>query len=172
METRDPAKIEVVEVFSYTCIHCYHLEHTLETWLQTLPNDVDFHRLPMVTQRMRPFAQAFFTAETLGVLERLHMPIFAAIHDHGIDMSRPQYIRRLFVREAEVNEEDFDRTFDSFGVQGRVNQADGQVRTYRVMATPTLVINGRYVVEASKSGPEAMFLIANYLIEQERSRER
>ena len=172
VETRDPDKIEVVEVFSYGCIHCYRLEPALEAWRGALPDDVDFHRLPLVTQRLRPFAQAFFTAETLGVLERVHLGIFTAIHDHGIDMSRPQYLRRLFVREAEVTEDDFNRVFDSFGVQGRVNQAEGQGRMYRIMATPTLVVNGRYLVEVPRGGPEAMFLVANYLIEQERSAAR
>jgi thiol:disulfide interchange protein DsbA len=34
-ETAD--KIEVVEVFMYTCPHCYHLEPTLAQWRQTLP---------------------------------------------------------------------------------------------------------------------------------------
>ena len=169
VETRDPSKIEVVEVFSYGCIHCFRLEPALEAWRGALPDDVDFHRLPLVTQRLRPFAQAFFTAETLGVTERTHLPIFVAIHDHGIDMSRPQYMRRLFVREAEVAEDDFNRVFDSFGVQSRVNQADGQGRAYRIMATPTLVVNGRYLVEVPRAGPEAMFLVANYLIEQERA---
>ena len=172
VETRDPAKIEVVEVFSYGCIHCYRLEPALDAWRQALPDDVDFHRLPLVTQRLRPFARAFFAAETLGVLERVHVPIFEAIHDHGIDMSRPQYLRRLFVREADVAEDDFNSVFDSFGVQGRVNQAEGQGRMYRIMATPTLVVNGRYVVEVPRGGPEAMFLVANYLIEQERTAAR
>ena len=172
VETRDPAKIEVVEVFSYSCIHCYRLEPALEAWRRALPDDVDFHRMPLVMPRSRPFAQAFFAAEALGVLERVHQPLFEAIHEHGIDMSRPQYLRRLFVREAEVNEEDFDKVFDSFGVEARVKQADGQGRTYRITATPTLVVNGRYIVEVPKSGPEAMFLIANYLIEQERAGER
>ena len=169
VETRDPAKIEVVEVFSYACIHCYNLEPALEAWQQTLDDDVDFHRLHLVTQRLRPFAQAFFAAEALDVLERVHMPIFVAIHEHGIDMSQPQYIRRLFQREAGVSEEDFSSVFDSFGIRSRVNQADGQARAYRIMSTPTLVVNGRYVVGVPKGGPAAMFLIANALIEQERT---
>ena len=169
VETRDPAKIEVVEVFSYACIHCYTLEPVLEAWQRTLADDVDFHRLPLVSQRLRPFAHAFFAAKALDVLEQVHLPIFVAIHEHGIDMTRPQYIRRLFEREAGVSEEDFSNVFDSFGVHSRVNQADGQARTYRIMATPTLVINGRYVVEVPPGGGTAMLLIADYLIEKERA---
>ena len=169
VETRDAEKVEVVEVFSYACIHCYRLEPVLEAWRETLPDDVDFRRLPLVTQRLLPFARAFYTAEALGVLERVHMPIFTAIHEHGIDMSRPEYIRRLFLREAAVADEAFTDMFKSFGVESRVRQADGQARMYRIMATPTLVVNGRYIVEAAEAGGvEAMFLVVNQLIGQER----
>ena len=170
VETRDPSKIEVVEVFSYACVHCYRLEPVLSRWLQSVPDDVDFHRLPLVTQRLVPFAQAFFAARTLGVVERIHMPMFAAIHEYGMDMSRREYVRRLFVRDAEVDDAEFLRVIDSFGVQSRVRQADAQGRMYRIRATPSIVVNGRYVTEAGQTGSnEAMFLVVNALIASERA---
>lgn len=173
VETRDPDKIEVVEIFSYACIHCYRLEPLLEAWQRTQPDDVDFYRLHLVTRRLQAFAQTFFAAEALGVLERVHQPLFAAIHDYGIDVSRPQYARRLFLREADVDEERFQKAFDSFGVQGRVRQADALARAYKVMATPTLVVNGRYVTETAMAGsPQAMFLVANHLVAKEREARR
>lgn len=169
VETGDASKVEVVEVFSYGCIHCYRLEPFLEVWKQSLPEDVAFRRLPLVTARVLPLAQAYFTAETLGVVESVHLPLFQAIHDSGIDMTQPQYIRRLFEREAQVTREDFQRVFDSFGIRSRVSQADAKGRAYRVMATPTLVVNGRYVAEVSAAGSmESMFRVVDYLIEKER----
>ena len=169
VETRDPSKIEVVEVFSYGCIHCYNLEPMVASWLQTIPDDVDFHRLPLVTQRLLPLAQAFFAAETMGVLERVHMPMFAAIHEYGIDMSRREYVRRLFVRDAGVDEDEFERVYDSFGVQSRVRQAGARGRMYRIMATPSVVVNGRYVTESGRAGLQGMFAVVNHLIELERA---
>ena len=169
VETRDPSKIEVVEVFSYACIHCYNLEPIVAAWQQTIPDDVDFHRLPLVTQRLLPLAQAFFAAETMGVLDRIHMPMFAAIHEFGIDMSRREYVRRLFVRDAGVDEEEFVRVYDSFGVQSRVRQADARGRMYRIMATPSVVVNGRYVTESGRAGLQGMFAVVNHLVELERA---
>ena len=169
VETRNPSKIEVVEVFSYACIHCYRLEPLLTSWRQTVADDVDFRRLPLVTQRLVPYARAFFTAEAMGVLERIHMPIFAAIHEYRIDMSRPDYVRRLFVRDAEVDEDEFLRVYDSFGVQSRVRQADAQGRMYRIQATPSIVVNGRYLTESGRAGMEGMFLVVNHLIDMERA---
>ena len=169
VETRDPSKIEVVEVFSYACIHCYNLEPIVAAWHQTVPDDVDFHRLPLVTQRLLPLAQAFFAAETMGVLDRIHMPMFAAIHEYGVDMSRREYVRRLFVRDAGVDEEEFMRVYDSFGVQSRVRQADAKGRMYRIMATPSVVVNGRYVTESGRVGMQGMFAVVNHLIDLERA---
>ena len=169
VETRDPSKIEVVEVFSYACIHCYNLEPMVAAWQQAVPEDVDFHRLPLVTQRLLPLAQAFYAAETMDVLDRVHMPMFAAIHEYGIDMSRREYVRRLFVRDAGVDEEEFLRVFDSFGVQSRVRQADARGRMYRIQATPSIVVNGRYVTESGRVGMQGMFLVVNHLIERERA---
>lgn len=169
VETRDPNKIEVVEVFSYACIHCYTLEPMVAAWQQTAPDDVDFYRVPLVSQRLVPLAQAFYAAETMGVLDRVHMPMFAAIHEYGIDMSRREYVRRLFVRDAGVDEDEFTRIFDSFGVQSRVRQAAAQARLYRILATPSIVVNGRYVTESGRVGLQGMFLVVNHLIERERA---
>src|SRR6478609_3126004 len=41
-----PGRIEVVEVFGYTCPHCAHLEPILQPWKAKLPRDVDFVALP------------------------------------------------------------------------------------------------------------------------------
>jgi len=158
-----------VEVFSYACIHCYRLEPLIEAWRQAQAEDVDFHRLHLVTRRLQPFAQIYFTAVALDVLDGVHGPLFAAVHDYGIDVSRPQYAQRLFVKEAGVDEERFRETFESFGVNSRVRQADALARAYRVQATPTLVINGRYLTETAMAGsPQAMFLVANHLVAKER----
>ena len=170
VDTRNPAKLEVVEVFSYLCPHCYSLQPVLERWRQTLPADVDFRRLPLVTRRLEPFALAYFTAEALGVTERIHKPMFEAIHQHGIDMSRPAVVRRLFVREGGVADESFQETIESFGIRSRVRQAEAEAHLFRIAATPTLVVNGRYLAEVPMAGsPEAMFLIVNYLLELERA---
>ena len=170
VETRNPDRIEVVEVFSYGCIHCYNLEPLVSAWRQTIADDVDFRQLPLVTQRLVPLAQAFYTAETMDVLDRIHMPMFRAIHELGLDMTRPEYVRRLFVRDAGVDEEEFQRVHDSFGVLSRVRQADAQGRLYRIRATPSIVVNGRYVTESGAVGMEGMFVVVNHLIDLERAR--
>jgi len=169
VETRDPSKIEVVEVFSYNCPHCYHLEALLTGWLAVQPDDVDFYRLPLATRNLQTLAQGFYTAQAMDVLPQVHLRIFESIHEYGIDMSRPQYLRRLFQDAADVDEEEFMRTFESFGVQTRVRQADNRSRMYRIKGTPAMIVNGRYLSEAAVAGSvEGMLLVVNELIAKER----
>ena len=173
VETRDADKIEVVEVFSYGCIHCYQLESMLNAWINAQADDVDFYRVPMATRNMQTLAQAFYTAKAMDVLPDVHLPMFENIHEYGIDMSRPQLIRRAFM-EAGVDEEEFARVFDSFAVNTRVRQADAQTRLYRVQGTPSMIVDGRYLVDTVAAGSAVdMLLVVNQLIAEERAaRER
>ena len=170
VETRNPHKIEVVEVFSYGCIHCYQLEPILNAWVLAQGDDVDFHRVPMATRNLRTLAQAFFTAKELDILPKVHMPMFENIHDYGIDMSQPKWIQRMFVTQAGVDEEEFARTFDSFAIATQVRRADAQTRLYRVQGTPTIIVDGRYLVDTVSAGSaEGMLLVVNHLLAKERA---
>ena len=60
-------KIEVIEFFSYGCPHCAALEPYLDTWLEKLPPDVAFRRVPvMFQQRWVPLAKIYYTLDALG----------------------------------------------------------------------------------------------------------
>ena len=60
-ETGD--KIEVLEVFMYSCPHCYHLEPDIDAWLKTKPENVEFRRMPAIFgPKVEPHARAFYAA--------------------------------------------------------------------------------------------------------------
>ena len=46
--TASSAVVEVVEVFSYMCIHCYTFDPMLSKWQEEQDESVDFVRLPAV----------------------------------------------------------------------------------------------------------------------------
>ena len=46
--TRSSDKVEVLEVFFYGCIHCYNLEPFVKQWLENMPEDVEFYRMPVI----------------------------------------------------------------------------------------------------------------------------
>src|SRR5579859_3238389 len=63
----DEGKVEVVEVFSYGCIHCAHFAPLAEQMRKQLPPGVVFKLLPAAfNDQWVPFARAFYAAQKLG----------------------------------------------------------------------------------------------------------
>jgi len=78
-------KVEVVELFWYTCPHCYYFDRDyLKDWHEKTPDYVEFIQMPAVfgaKNRWRPLVKAYYVAEALGILNQVHTPLFEAVHD-------------------------------------------------------------------------------------------
>jgi protein dithiol oxidoreductase (disulfide-forming) len=83
--TLQPAdgKLEVVEVFAYTCGHCANFQPILDAWLRKAPARVRFAYLPAAFNPNDAYARGYFAAEALGVLKQFHDAAFEAIHRTG-----------------------------------------------------------------------------------------
>jgi thiol:disulfide interchange protein DsbA len=171
VETADPGEVEVVEVFSYACIHCKTFDPTLEAWTEALPEGVQFRRVPAIfDQTWALFAQAFYTAEVLGVTDAVHTPMFRAIHEQGVDLRDPNLMASLFEQAAGVDPEEFLQVFNSFGVRSRVQQAQAHGRAYGITGVPTLIVDGRYRVDGRMAGNNTnMLAVVEYLVAQRQS---
>jgi thiol:disulfide interchange protein DsbA len=173
--TRDPSRIELVEVFWYGCPHCYEFNNKyLHEFEKGLAKDVDFHLIPATFPGWTVHAQAFFAAQELGVLERLHQPLFDRIIVNPRAFKDPSDFKPIFVENG-VSAEDFDKVFKASGmrkisrVEELVKLADQQVKSYRVSGVPALIVNGKYRIGVREAGGMAnMLRIANYLIDRER----
>lgn len=161
-------KIEVRELFWYGCPHCYHLEPLLKKWLQRKPANVVFVRTPAVFNPRWAFhARVYYTAEVLGVLDKVHDAIFDAIHKQRRKLATPAEVKALFVRHG-VEAKDFDNAFNSFAVDARVRRATDLTRRYGISGVPSLVVNGKYVTDGPMgNGHEGMLKIVDYLIARE-----
>ena len=170
LRTRNPDKIEVVEFFAYSCGHCYNFEPLLIQWKQGLSEDVEVLASPaMWNAQIEPHAKAFFTAQALGVLDKVHNALFAAYHVDRNRLSSEAEIRKVFVANG-VKAEDFDKAFRSFGVGSQVRQADSRARGARITGTPEMMVAGKYRITARKAGGQAeMLKVADFLIEKERA---
>ena len=171
VKTNDPGKIEVVEVFWYGCAHCFRFEPLIEDWEAKLAPDVDFVRFPgMWNELMKVHAQAFFTAEALGKLKELHTPIFNAINIDGNRLQNEQQLSAFFAKYG-VSPEDFSKTFNSFSVKTKVNQAQAKMRDYQVRSTPNMVVNGKYLISTGDAvrTQQEMLEVVDFLVNKERS---
>lgn len=166
----DDGQIEVIEVFWYGCPHCYNLEDPLNAWVEELPGDVIFQRLPATMGKVwTTHATAFFAAQRLSILDELHDDFFDAIHQGGRQLADTDEIAAFFSNYG-VSEEEARKALTSFGVKSQVNQAHARIRDYRLMGVPALVVEGRYVITPSSAGSLAnMPQVAGALVDQVRN---
>lgn len=162
-------KIEVVELFWYGCPHCHKLEPYINDWAANKPEDVEFIRMPAILGTgWELFAKAYFTADLLGVLETIHPALFAEIHDRRSRINTEEKLRALFLNNG-VKAEDFDKTFKSFAVAVKVNNARLMTQRYAITGVPTLIVNGKFSTSASIAGGNPnMIKVINHLVDQER----
>lgn len=168
--TGAPNSIVVTEYFSYGCPHCYQFDSMLMDWYETKPEGVVFRRSPAVWNRdYKVYAQAFYAAEAFGIVERIHRPMFEAIHVKGRSLNDPQALA-VFFAEFGIEPKDFAKVFNSFGVNASVQQAGARGRAFRATGVPAMIVNGKYRVEGSMAGSNAEMLnVVNFLIEKEKA---
>ena len=162
-------KIEVLEFFWYGCIHCYNLEPVLETWLKKLPPDTQFRRVPAVfNQRWAHDAVIYYTMEAMGLVDKLHRPLFDAIHRDKLDTTNEKALSQ-FLQKHGVDSKKFIETMKSFGVQSKARRAVQLTTAYKIDGTPAMAVQGRYTVSADQGrSREGMLETVNYLVEQVR----
>ena len=144
------SKIEVIEFFWYGCPHCYNLEPYIETWLKKLPPDVEFRRVPAVfNSRWGHDAAIFYTLAAMGVLDKLHRPLFDAIHKSSLRTDNEAALSEWLQKNG-VDPKKFMDTMRSFGVQSKLRRATQQTVAYKIDGTPAMAVAGRYTVSAEQ----------------------
>ena len=162
-------QIEVAEVFWYGCPHCYSLKPLIESWAEELPEDAELVYVPAaLNQAWATHARAYYVAESLGVLDKVHDAIFDELSGNPRGLSDKESLGEFFAEQG-VDREKFDKAFDSFGVNAKMDRGQSIVRGARITGVPALIVNGKYTITASTAGShENMLKVADYLIEQER----
>ena len=165
-ETGD--KIEVLEVFMYSCPHCFHLEPTLAKWRETQPANVAFRRMPAVFGTKPDLqAQAFYAAELLGAEEKFTLAMFDAIHVKKQKISDENLVVAI-AEGAGLDGAEFRKALNSFDVNMKVNRARNVTKNYGIDGVPAVVVNGKYRTSPAQTGSrEALIKVIDQLIARE-----
>jgi len=168
IRTRDANAVEVTEYFSYGCPHCFQFETLITAWKKRLPEGVIFNRTPAIWNAdYMVYAQAYYTAEALNVLDQVHTPVFNAIHRDRKRLNRQELMASFFSQYG-VDPVDFAKVYKSFGVRASLAQAEARGRGYLAEGVPALIINGKYRIEGKMAGSNTnMLKVADFLIEKE-----
>jgi len=151
-------KIEVAEVFMYSCPHCYTLEPYINQWAENKDPNVRLVRIPAIFNQLalmhaQLYYTEFYLAQT-GILKdqlAFREMVFEEFHRRGNRLTSEDAIRRLFTR-AGVSEEDFNRTWGSFEVNQSLRVAQDLARRYGIASVPKVVVNGKYTTDVGTAG--------------------
>ncbi len=169
-KVRDPSKIEVTEVFWFGCNHCYALEPYIARWKRDIPLDVTFIKSPATWNDMlKTHATIYYTAKALGIEQQFVPAAFNTIQNEGKILTGNTELEYYF-RGFDVQKDRYKAVSTSFGVRNAVDQADKKMKEWKVTGVPSLVVNGKYKVAASRSvRTDELFDVVDFLIEKERN---
>lgn len=160
-------KVEVLEVFSYACIHCAHFEPQVQAWKKKMPANAAFSYLPAVfNPSWEAMARAYYAGEVLGVADKAHQDIFDGIHVRR-DVRNLEDIAKIYAKYGKTEQQFLDAT-KSFGVEMKLNRAKQMVPRYGVDGTPSVIVAGKYrITGASAGGLDKVFDVVNFLVAKE-----
>lgn len=164
-------KIEVVEFFWYSCPHCNVFEPTLEAWVKKLPKDVAFRRAPVAFRDdFGPQQRLYFVLEAMGLVEKLHTKVFAAIHVEKLNLSKTDGIADWIAKQG-VDRAKFMEQFNSFSVATKATRTTQLQNAYRVEGVPALGVAGRFYTDGSLAkNMERALQVVESLVADERAK--
>ncbi len=143
-ETKD--QVIIYEFFGYKCPHCAHFEVLESPWKKTLPKNVKLVRVPVIFQPgWDVLAKAYYTAETMGIIEQTHKAMFDAIHKEHIRFRTLEDVANWYAEKFNVDKDAFLSTANSFMIDSKIRQSDNMMRKMKITSTPSIIINGKYV---------------------------
>lgn len=169
----DGATTEVSMFFWYPCWPCATFEEHLTAWESELPDEVTLTRIPAIwSAEMRFQAQAYYSAQLLGVEDETHLKFYTAFQKDNSTINSEQDLQ-LFFEDFGVSALEFMRAFHSDALQERILLAEQSNNDYQVQSTPSMFVAGKFAISPQTAGGlEEMLLVADYLLELETQRVR
>lgn len=164
-------KVQVLEFFSYGCDWCHKLDPHIEKWRKNLPDYVQFERVPVEFQpSWRPLTKAYYAAIDLKALDKIHTPLFDAVHIHNMPDSSDATLQAFFEKQG-ISAAQFTKMFNSFDVNRKQQWASAMTQAYKMTSVPAVVVQGPsgvFISTMRMAGSEENLLhVLNYLVEKE-----
>jgi thiol:disulfide interchange protein DsbA len=143
-------KVEVIEFFAYHCPACNMLEPAFNGWIKKQGDNIQVRRIHLPFQGPAdPEAHLFLTLEAMGKLDQYHHRVFQAVHVQRQRLIKDDQIIEWAVKNG-LDRAKFMETWNSFGVTTKLRRLEQVSKAYKVSGTPTIIIDGKYVVSPSQ----------------------
>lgn len=158
-------KIEVVEFFAYSCVHCFNFEPLFEDWIKRKPADVVVRRAPVAfSAAFEPMQRLYYTLEAMELVDSLHAKVFKAIHVDRLPLTTTGAITEWVVKQG-VDRARFTQIYNEGATRTKASNAALLQDAYAIEGTPALGVAGRFMVPGQ--GPNTL-VVANALIAEAR----
>lgn len=161
-------RVEVLEVFSYACPHCANFQPYVTQLEEVLPAGAQVQQLPAIfSPAWEAYARAYYTAQSLGVLDTTHQALFDALHRDRRPMRDFDALADFYATQG-VDRERFMSTAHSFEVENKLAGARSLAPRLGIEGTPSVVVNGKYrITAASAGGYPKMVELVQWLVAKE-----
>lgn len=168
-DTENKEQVVVYEFFGYKCPHCASFQPFIKPWHKKLPKHIKLVRVPVVFQAgWDILAKAYYTAETMGIIEQTHQAMFDAIHKQHKRFRDIEDVANWYAENFKVDKEAFLSTANSFMIDSKIRQSNNMMQKMKITSTPSIVINGKFKPNLKALGSNsAMLEMASNLSEQE-----
>jgi thiol:disulfide interchange protein DsbA len=148
----EAGKVEVIEFFWYSCGHCNAFEPTFAQWVKNAPKDVLVRRIPVAFREdFAPQQRLFFTLEAMGLLDKLHVKVFQAIHVERLPLNTDATIL-TWVEKQGVDKTKFADMAKSFAVASKLKRAVQLQNDFKIEGVPSLGVAGKYYIDGTSAG--------------------
>jgi thiol:disulfide interchange protein DsbA len=144
--TSSGKKIEVLEFFFYGCIHCFHLHPKLSKWEKTMPKDVQLDYVPTsFNSNWEPMAYTYYALKAMGLRKQMDDKLYDAWNISNLILLEQDKIADFMAQQG-VDRQKFLDYFNSMSVDTDVKHSKQMMVEYHISGTPTLIVDGRYVI--------------------------
>jgi protein dithiol oxidoreductase (disulfide-forming) len=149
----DPTKLVVTDFFSYACPHCFALSPDLRNWESKLPKDVVLDRVAVTFGRQAwgLLAQLYYTLRSFGKEKQLDRAVFEALHRESAQLTSAERIADWAATQG-IDRAKFLSTFGSFTTRSFAATAEQLTGRVKLRGVPTLVVDGKYLVQIADNG--------------------
>lgn len=167
LEVSTGDKIEVAELFWYGCGHCFALEPYVKNWKKKMPANAEFVKVPAIFSKQWEFhGKAFYTMQSLGVLEEANDAFFHSIHVSRKPIGNLDQLVD-FLADYDVTEEQVTAAFNSFEVDSKLRNAKIITAKSTARGVPAVLVDGKYHTSVRLAGSsDELFKVVDKLVEK------
>lgn len=175
----EEGKVEVVEIFSYTCGVCNNLHPYIDAWAKEKSKEgtMNFIYFPYPSAGpLETYAKAYYAFQNMGVADEYHGRIFDLFFKDKKRLNKKEDLADFLAKKYQLDKAEFLKNIDSFAANLKFKRSVEYLnKYYQVDYTPAIIVNGQYLLnielanranDGSKNPYEQLINVLNDLVDE------